>query len=196
MFYGNINSLRLPGFERMTFVNRSSRRPALGARGPQKHWSFIGDSRPDDVPWAPALHSMLKAREAFPTGFSLRMCAASVASPLIERLRGTHRRHQPLLAQGRRGPVTCSIMSVRYCEGSWVHRFPAVVISQAVRWYFRFQLSLRDIEELLLERGVVVRLRDNQALVRQVRRFANRQGRAPQAGLDLASGRNVRDAAR
>ncbi|NVH78592.1 IS6 family transposase, partial [Paraburkholderia sp. JPY432] len=25
-----------------------------------------------------------------------------------------------------------------------------------VRWYFRFQLSLRDIEELLFERGVVV----------------------------------------
>jgi hypothetical protein len=36
------------------------------------------------------------------------------------------------------------------------HRFPAVVISQAVRWYFRLQLSLHDIEELLFERGVVV----------------------------------------
>ena len=36
------------------------------------------------------------------------------------------------------------------------HRFPAVVISCAVRWYFRFSLSLRDIEELLLERGIVV----------------------------------------
>ncbi|UIF88379.1 IS6 family transposase (plasmid) [Cupriavidus necator] len=36
------------------------------------------------------------------------------------------------------------------------HRFPAVVIRQAVRWYFRFNLSLRDIEELLFERGVVV----------------------------------------
>ncbi|NLP64801.1 IS6 family transposase [Paraburkholderia sacchari] len=36
------------------------------------------------------------------------------------------------------------------------HRFPASVISCAVRWYFRFNLSLRDIEELLLERGVVV----------------------------------------
>jgi putative transposase len=36
------------------------------------------------------------------------------------------------------------------------HRFPAVVISCAVRWYFRSSLSLRDIEELLLERGVVV----------------------------------------
>ncbi|WP_433706410.1 IS6 family transposase [Paraburkholderia sacchari] len=36
------------------------------------------------------------------------------------------------------------------------HRFPASVISCAVRWHFRFNLSLRDIEELLLERGVVV----------------------------------------
>lgn len=36
------------------------------------------------------------------------------------------------------------------------HRFPDAVISRAVRWYFRFQLSLRDIEELLFERGVVV----------------------------------------
>ncbi|MGF6293133.1 transposase-like protein [Paraburkholderia youngii] len=36
------------------------------------------------------------------------------------------------------------------------HRFPAAIISLAVRWYFRFQFSLRDIEELLFERGVVV----------------------------------------
>ncbi len=36
------------------------------------------------------------------------------------------------------------------------HRFPAAIISPAVRWYFRFQLSLRDLEELLFERGVIV----------------------------------------
>jgi len=35
-------------------------------------------------------------------------------------------------------------------------RFPAAVISCVVRWYHRFNLSLRDIEELLLERGVTV----------------------------------------
>jgi putative transposase len=36
------------------------------------------------------------------------------------------------------------------------HRFPATIISHSVWWYFRFQLSLRDIEELLFERGVTV----------------------------------------
>src|SRR5882672_2588267 len=36
------------------------------------------------------------------------------------------------------------------------HRFPATVTSHAGRWYFRFQLSLRDIEEPLFERGVIV----------------------------------------
>ncbi len=36
------------------------------------------------------------------------------------------------------------------------HRFPSAIISQEVRWYFRFQLSLGDIEELLFERGMVV----------------------------------------
>jgi putative transposase len=36
------------------------------------------------------------------------------------------------------------------------HRFPDCVISCAVRWYFRFHLSLRDIEEMHFERGAVV----------------------------------------
>ena len=36
------------------------------------------------------------------------------------------------------------------------HRFPLAIISLAMRSYFRFSLSLRDIEELLLERGVIV----------------------------------------
>jgi len=36
------------------------------------------------------------------------------------------------------------------------HRFPAAVIAQAVRLYHRFALSLRDVEELLYERGIEV----------------------------------------
>jgi transposase-like protein len=35
-------------------------------------------------------------------------------------------------------------------------RFPAEVIVIAVRWYLRFKLSDRDVEELLVERGVEV----------------------------------------
>jgi transposase-like protein len=36
------------------------------------------------------------------------------------------------------------------------HRFPAVVIRQAVWLYFRFTLSLRDVEEMLAQRGIEV----------------------------------------
>jgi len=36
------------------------------------------------------------------------------------------------------------------------HRFPMEIISHAVWLYFRFCLSFRDVEELLLERGIVV----------------------------------------
>ncbi len=36
------------------------------------------------------------------------------------------------------------------------HRFPAEVIRHAVWLYFRFSLSLRDVEELLAARGIEV----------------------------------------
>jgi putative transposase len=36
------------------------------------------------------------------------------------------------------------------------HRFPVEIISHAVWLYFRFYLSFRDVEELLLERGMTV----------------------------------------
>jgi hypothetical protein len=35
-------------------------------------------------------------------------------------------------------------------------RFPLEVIVIAVRWYLRYSLSYRDIEELLAERGITV----------------------------------------
>jgi IS6 family transposase len=37
-------------------------------------------------------------------------------------------------------------------------RFPPDVIVLAVRWYLRFGLSYRDVEELLAERGVEVNM--------------------------------------
>jgi len=36
------------------------------------------------------------------------------------------------------------------------HRFPAEVIRNAVRLYFRFSLSLSDVEELVAQRGIDV----------------------------------------
>jgi transposase-like protein len=47
-------------------------------------------------------------------------------------------------------------------------RFPPEVIVVAVRWYLRFGLSYRDVEELLLERGVEV---DHVTVYRWVQRF-------------------------
>jgi hypothetical protein len=47
-------------------------------------------------------------------------------------------------------------------------RFPSEVIVVAVRWYLRYFLSYRDVEELLVERGVEV---DHVTLFRWVQRF-------------------------
>ena len=46
--------------------------------------------------------------------------------------------------------------------------FPPDVIVLAVRWYLRFALSYRDVEELLAERGVEV---DHATIYRWVQRF-------------------------
>ena len=47
-------------------------------------------------------------------------------------------------------------------------RFPREVIVLAVRWYLRYGLSYRDVEELLAERGVQV---DHVTIYRWVQRF-------------------------
>jgi transposase-like protein len=49
-------------------------------------------------------------------------------------------------------------------------RFPADVIVVAVRWYLRYGLSYRDVEELLAERGVEV---DHVTIYRWVQRFTS-----------------------
>ena len=46
--------------------------------------------------------------------------------------------------------------------------YPPEVIVLAVRWYLRFGLSYRDLEELLAERGIEV---DHVTLFRWVQRF-------------------------
>ena len=47
-------------------------------------------------------------------------------------------------------------------------RFPSEVITVAVRWYLRYGLCYRDVEELLAERGVEV---DHVTVYRWVQRF-------------------------
>jgi transposase-like protein len=47
-------------------------------------------------------------------------------------------------------------------------RFPGEVIVLAVRWYLRYGLSYRDVEELLAERGITV---DHVTIYRWVQRF-------------------------
>jgi IS6 family transposase len=47
-------------------------------------------------------------------------------------------------------------------------RFPPDVIIVAVRWYLRYALSYRDVEELLVERGIHV---DHVTVYRWVQRF-------------------------
>jgi hypothetical protein len=65
-------------------------------------------------------------------------------------------------------------------------RFPREVISVAVRWYLRYGLSYRDVEELLAERGVTV---DHVTIYRWVRRFTRSSSRLPgRAGTLLVTG--------
>jgi putative transposase len=64
------------------------------------------------------------------------------------------------------------------------HRFPQEVIAHAVRLYHRFNLSFRDVEELLAERGIIVTyetvrqwcLKFGQQYANQLRRHRARPG--------------------
>jgi len=48
------------------------------------------------------------------------------------------------------------------------YRFPREVSAVTVRWYLRFSLSYRDVEELLAERGIAV---DHVTIYRWVQTF-------------------------
>jgi transposase-like protein len=64
------------------------------------------------------------------------------------------------------GPVTPSSSSLSSAPAGY--RFPREVIAVAVRWYLRYGLSYRDVEELLAERGVDV---DHVSVYRWVQTF-------------------------
>ena len=58
------------------------------------------------------------------------------------------------------------------------YRFPPEIIQQAIWLYLRFTLSLRDVEDLLAERGIMVSYET-------VRRWVNHFG--PMIAVDLAN---------
>jgi transposase-like protein len=65
-------------------------------------------------------------------------------------------------------------------------RFPPDVIVLAVRWYLRFGLSYRDVEELLVERGIEV---DHVTIYRWVQRFTPLLADAARPGRHAVGGR-------
>src|SRR6266511_519934 len=66
------------------------------------------------------------------------------------------------------------------------YRFPPEVITLAVRWYLRFGLSYRDLEELLAERGIEV---DHVSIYRWVQRFAPEFAEAARARQQVTGDR-------
>ena len=66
------------------------------------------------------------------------------------------------------------------------YRFPPEVITLAVRWYLRFGLSYRDVEELLAERGIEV---DHVTVYRWVQRFAPEFAEAARARRHIVGNR-------
>jgi transposase-like protein len=66
------------------------------------------------------------------------------------------------------------------------YRFPPEVITLAVRWYLRFGLSYRDVEELLAERGIEV---DHVTIYRWVQRFAPEFAEAARARRHIVGDR-------
>lgn len=71
------------------------------------------------------------------------------------------------VGEGRGVKISC--VRRRFSVSSFAgYRFPPEVILLAVRWYLRYGLSYRDVEELLAERGVEV---DHVTIYRWVQRF-------------------------
>src|SRR5439155_25026939 len=84
--------------------------------------------------------------------------------------------------RSRRHPSVCSLAPSAFAG----YRFPPEVITLAVRWYLRFGLSYRDVEELLAERGIEV---DHVSIYRWVQRFAPEFAEAARARQHVVGAR-------
>ena len=60
------------------------------------------------------------------------------------------------------------------------HRYPGEIINHCVWLYFRFPLSFRDVEEMMLQRGVVVSYET-------IRRWCDKFGRPTPTGCAAAA---------
>ena len=69
----------------------------------------------------------------------------------------------------------------------WRH-FQADIILLCVRWYLRYALSYRDLEEMMLERGLHV---DHTTVYRWVQRYAPELEKRCRPHLKFGSGRDV-----
>ncbi len=66
------------------------------------------------------------------------------------------------------------------------HRFPPEIIAHAVWLYIRFPLSLRLVEDMLLERGVVVSYEGDVTLTRNTALYWSRENCTSRKISDLA----------
>jgi transposase-like protein len=78
------------------------------------------------------------------------------------------------------------------CQASLFHKrqFADEIIVTCVRWYLRFSLNLRDVEELMAERGLSV---DHTRIWRWTQTYAPKvqrrlRGQAEAQRIDLAHG--------
>jgi transposase, IS6 family len=86
-----------------------------------------------------------------------------------EAMRAVHSVRLCCVGRRRRGADTDAVMgSTSGSSAPAGYRFPREVIAVAVRWYLRYALSYRDVEELLAERGIEV---DHVTVYRWVQRF-------------------------
>ena len=111
-----------------------------------------------------------------------------------DRKRNSMRRREGIVMQRRAcgptgGPIAKRMQKINYAG----YRFPPEIIQQSIWLYLRFTLSLRDVEDLLAERGVAVSCRDHSALGEPFR--TDDRGRpakaSSEASCDLASRRGL-----
>jgi hypothetical protein len=124
---------------------------------------------------AGALRLALSQRPDDSPHLALRPATARAASSAVMsnsgRCHWSHRMallHRWITVSGQAELMRCLARASAPRSGFAGFRFPPEVIMAAVRWYLRYGLSYRDVEELLAERGIIV---DHVTVYRWVQRF-------------------------